>query len=171
MSQIVAAETDGYCERRLESRLLQQKMDRERETPAQWMARLEKCRKLYAQKKSIQKNNEDVVPVEPLVVIKEEPTEFVPEPFPSEDKDIQNVKEDNGDAVPVQPAVFIKQEPREFDPQPSASADVVIKEEFVVSDEHYTGSSAHAPSSTEPTSRVTLSVACLGPSQKFDKGQ
>ncbi|GIZ02787.1 hypothetical protein CEXT_572661 [Caerostris extrusa] len=42
MSQIVAAETDGYRERRLESRLLQQKMDRERETPAQWMARIEK---------------------------------------------------------------------------------------------------------------------------------
>ncbi|GIY69425.1 hypothetical protein CDAR_470851 [Caerostris darwini] len=63
-----------------------------------------------------------------------------------------NVQKHHGDAVPVQPAVFTKEEPREFYPQPSASADIVIKDEFVVSSEDYTGSSALVPPSTAPTS-------------------
>ncbi|GIY99355.1 hypothetical protein CEXT_224601 [Caerostris extrusa] len=118
---------------------------------------------ILRRKKNIKKNNEDVGPVEPPVVIKEEPVEFVPEPFPSEDKGIQNIQKKNEDVVPVEPAVVIKEEPvQEFDPQPSASADVVIKDEFVVSGEDYHGSSALVPPSTESTSHVTLSVACLG---------
>ncbi|GIY35536.1 hypothetical protein CEXT_411111 [Caerostris extrusa] len=82
---------------------------------------------------NIQKNNEDVVSVVSPIAIKEEPVEFVPEPFPSGDKGIKNVKKNKGDAVPVQSAVFIKEEPIEFDPQPSTSTDIVIKDEFVVS--------------------------------------
>ncbi|GIZ02786.1 hypothetical protein CEXT_572651 [Caerostris extrusa] len=70
------------------------------------------------------KKNKDVVRVQPTVVIKEEPVEFVPESFLSENKGIQNIKTDNG--VPVQPAVFIKQEPIDLDPKPSAFTDVVI---------------------------------------------
>ncbi|GIY63584.1 hypothetical protein CDAR_442431 [Caerostris darwini] len=64
-----------------------------------------------------------------------------------------------------------RQEPIEFDPQPSASADIVIKDEFVVSSEDCHGISADVPSCTEPTSHVTLSVACLGSSQQPDNGQ
>ncbi|GIY69400.1 hypothetical protein CDAR_470711 [Caerostris darwini] len=124
-----------------------------------------------AQKKNFKKNNEDVVHVEPPVVIKKEPVEFVPDPSTSADVVIQNVQKDNADAVPVQPAVFVKQEPIEIDPEPSASGDIVIKDEFVVCSEDYIGSSADVPPSIEPTSHVTLSVACLGSSQKSDNGQ
>ncbi|GIY51481.1 hypothetical protein CDAR_394531 [Caerostris darwini] len=48
---------------------------------------------------------------------------------------------------------------------------IVIKDEVVVSCEDDTGSSADVPSSTEPTSHVNLSVACLGSSQQPDTGQ
>ncbi|GIX66912.1 hypothetical protein CEXT_185101, partial [Caerostris extrusa] len=64
-----------------------------------------------------------------------------------------NVKKDHGDAFRVQPVVF-KQEPIEIDPQPSASADMIMKDEFVVSGEGYSGSSADVPASVEPTSHV-----------------
>ncbi|GIX80503.1 hypothetical protein CEXT_305981 [Caerostris extrusa] len=82
MSQIVAAETDGYRERRLESRLLQQNIDRERETPAQWMARIEKWRMSNAQREN---DKGDAIPVELDVVVNEIPTEFDPEPSASAD--------------------------------------------------------------------------------------
>ncbi|GIY99358.1 hypothetical protein CEXT_224631 [Caerostris extrusa] len=98
----------------------------------------------------IKKNNEGVVPVEPIIVIKEEPVDFLPEPFISKDKHIKNIKKDNEDAVRVQPVVVIKQEPIEFDPEPSTSADIVIKDEFVVCSEDYTGSSTDVPPSTPP---------------------
>ncbi|GIY69416.1 hypothetical protein CDAR_470801 [Caerostris darwini] len=144
------------------------KLVRESETPAQRTARLEKRRQFYNRKKNIQMNKEDVVAAQTAVVMKKEPVEFVPETVLSQDKDVENVKQDNGDAVPVQPAVYIKEEPREFYPQPFASADVVIKEEFVVSKKDYTGSSAIVPPSTEPTSHVTLSVAGLTSNQQPD---
>ncbi|GIY99362.1 hypothetical protein CEXT_224661 [Caerostris extrusa] len=104
------------------------------------------------------KNSKDATPAEPAFVIKEEPIEFDPEPSTSAEIVIQNANED---AFRVEPAIVIKEEPIQFDPQPSASADIVIKDEFVVSNEHYTGYSALVPPSNEPTSHVTLSVACL----------
>ncbi|GIY69382.1 hypothetical protein CDAR_470601 [Caerostris darwini] len=195
-------ETSEKRERRLESPRVANKRARETGTIEQSTDRLEKCRKIDAQKNGTKdnedvllveppavikkepfefdpeastsaefviQNNEDVVSVVSPVTIKEEPVEFVPEPFPSEDKGIKNVKKDQGDAVSVQPVVFIKQEPIEFDLQ--SSADVVIKDEFVVCSEDYIGSSTDAPPSTQPTSHVTLSVAGLGSSQKFDNGQ
>ncbi|GIY69389.1 hypothetical protein CDAR_470641 [Caerostris darwini] len=106
----------------------------------------------------------DAVPVQPAVFIKQEPINFDPEPSTSSDIVIK-------DAVPVQPAVFIKQEPINFDPEPSTSADIVIKDEFVVCNEAFSGSSTNVPPSTEPTSHVTLSVACLGSSEQPDIGR
>ncbi|GIZ01753.1 hypothetical protein CEXT_173451 [Caerostris extrusa] len=67
--------------------------------------------------------------------------------------------------------VFIKKEPIEFDPEPCTSADMVIKHEFVVCSEDFSGSSADVPPSTEPTSHVTLPVACLASNQQTDNGQ
>ncbi|GIY69408.1 hypothetical protein CDAR_470751 [Caerostris darwini] len=133
-----AAETP---EERARRRVLNQQV-RKTETPEERKARFEKFWELYALKKNIT-NNEDVLPVEPPVVIKVEPVEFVPEPSTSAEIVTQNVKKDHGDAVPVQAAVFIKQEPIEIDPQPSASADMVMKDEFVASNEDCSGSSAY----------------------------
>ncbi|GIY69404.1 hypothetical protein CDAR_470731 [Caerostris darwini] len=93
--------------------------------------------------------------------------EFVPEPSTSAAIVIQ----DNRDAVPVQSAAFIKEEPIEFDPEPCTSTDRVIKDEFVVCSEDYIGSSVDVPPCTEPTSHVTLSVACLASNQQTDNDQ
>ncbi|GIY63588.1 hypothetical protein CDAR_442451 [Caerostris darwini] len=71
----------------------------------------------------------------------------------------------------VQPEVFIKQEPNEYDQQRSVSADMVFKDEFVVSDEDYSGSSVLVPPSFEPPFHVIFSMVCIGSSQKLDNGQ
>ncbi|GIY85146.1 hypothetical protein CDAR_16321 [Caerostris darwini] len=81
-----------------------------------------------------------------------------------------NVKTGNGEAVPVELAVFIKDKLINFNPEPSTSADIVIKDEVVVSCVDDTKSSADVPSSTEPTSHVNLSVACLGSGQQPHSG-
>ncbi|GIY35531.1 hypothetical protein CEXT_411081 [Caerostris extrusa] len=125
---------------------------------------LKNVEKQVHKKKNGIKNNEDVTPVEPSVVIKEEPMEFDPEPSTSADIVIQ----EKGDAVPVQLALVVEEEPIEFDPEPSASADIAIKDEFIFCSEQYTGSCVHVPSSSDPTSHVTLSVACLGSGQNRD---
>ncbi|GIY69413.1 hypothetical protein CDAR_470781 [Caerostris darwini] len=132
------------------------------------MARLEKCRKIGAQKKNGKNNSEDVTPVEPAFVIKEEPIEFDPEPSTSTEIVIQNANED---AIRDETAIVVKEEPIELDPEPSASGDIVIKDEFIVCSEDYTGCSVLEPLSTEPTSHVTLSVACLRSRQQPDSGQ
>ncbi|GIY51477.1 hypothetical protein CDAR_394511 [Caerostris darwini] len=110
-------------------------------------------------KKNVKKSNEDVVPVEPTVAVKEEPIQSDPEPLASLDIGIEDI----GDAVPV----IIKEQPISFDP--GSSADIVIKDEFVVYSENDT--SADVPPATVPTSHVTLSVACLGSGQKPDSDQ
>ncbi|GIZ01853.1 hypothetical protein CEXT_469681 [Caerostris extrusa] len=124
-------------------------------------------------------NNEDVVTVVPAVVIKEEPVEFVPETVRSENKGIKvnqniyNVMSYNGFLIMskrTKPSSS-REEPIEFDPQPSTPTDIVIKDEFIVCSQDYTGSSTDVPTCTQPTSHVTLSVACLGSSQKPDNGQ
>ncbi|GIY81368.1 hypothetical protein CEXT_198891 [Caerostris extrusa] len=121
------------------------------------------------------KNKEDVMLVEPTVVIKEEPIQFDPEPLSSQDKVMKHnrifllssiSKRRTELLFPVDPTVVIKEEPMSFEPEPSSSADIVIKDEFVVCSEDDTGSSADVPPSTVPTSHVTLSVACLGSGQK-----
>ncbi|GIY85152.1 hypothetical protein CDAR_16351 [Caerostris darwini] len=156
---------------RLESDRTRRSKSRAAETQEQRMERLEKYRKLNTRRKNVVKNKEDVMPVEPTVVIKEEPIQSNPEPLSSEDKVIKNVERDNGEAVLVEPLVVIKEQPISFDPQPSASADIVIKEEFIVCSEDDTGSSVYESPSTEPTSHVTLSVACLGSGRKSNSDQ
>ncbi|GIY69377.1 hypothetical protein CDAR_470551 [Caerostris darwini] len=167
-SQARQRETPEQRESRLLCMRLLHKRVREAKTQEHRMARLEKCRKIDAQKKNGKKNSKDVTPVEPAFVIKGEPIELDPEPSTSAEIVIQNANED---AFRVEPAIVIKEEPIQFDPQPSASADIVIKDEFIVSNEDYTGCSALVPPSTEPTSHVTLSVACLGSRQQPDNGR
>ncbi|GIY85156.1 hypothetical protein CDAR_16391 [Caerostris darwini] len=107
---------------------------------------------------NVVKNKEDVMPVEPTVVIKEEPIQSYPERLASEDKDVKDI----GDSVPVVSPVVIKEQAITFEPEACASADIVIKDEFVICTEDDIVSSADVPPSTEPISHVTLSVACLG---------
>ncbi|GIY69397.1 hypothetical protein CDAR_470691 [Caerostris darwini] len=163
-------ETQEERERRLVLVRLRNKRISETETPERREYRLEKCRKISAQQKSGTKDNKDVLLVEPPAVIKKEPFEFDPEASTSAEFVIQNAKKDNEDAIRVEPAVFVKEEPIEFDPAPSADADIVIKDEFIVCSEEYPGSSVHVLPYSEPTSHVTLSVACLGSSQQPDNG-
>ncbi|GIX97853.1 hypothetical protein CEXT_722121 [Caerostris extrusa] len=156
-------ETPEQRQIRLEKLRTWRSKSRAAETEEQRKNRLENRRTLNARKK---KNKENVVSDEPTVVIKEEPIEYHPELLASQDKAIKNIIKDNGDTVPVGPTVIIKEEPMSFDSEPSSSADIVIKDEFVVCSEDDTGYSADEPPSTEPTSHVTLSVACLGSGHK-----
>ncbi|GIY85148.1 hypothetical protein CDAR_16331 [Caerostris darwini] len=169
MRRVRERETEEKREKRLESQRVRDNRNRQKhqsyvkkdwrnnitaETQEQRMERLEKYRKLNTRRKNVVKNKEDVMPVEPTVVIKEEPIQSYPERLASEDKDVK----DNGYTVPVKPTVVIigrpSLEPISFDPGPSASADIVIKDEFIVCSEDDTGSFADVPSSTVPTSHV-----------------
>ncbi|GIY69420.1 hypothetical protein CDAR_470821 [Caerostris darwini] len=163
--RVKGTETSKERKRRLESARVSKKRVRAAETLEGHEIRLESTRARY--KRNGINDNEDVTPVEPSVAIKEEPIEFDSEPPTFAEIVIQNSKKDNEDAIPVEPAVVVKQEPTEFYPEPSASADIVIKDELVVCSEEYTNSSADVPPSTEPTSHVTLSVACLGPANNL----
>ncbi|GIY85150.1 hypothetical protein CDAR_16341 [Caerostris darwini] len=139
------------------------------ETEEQRKDRLENRRIFNARKKNVIKDKEDVMPVEPTIVIKGEPIQWNPEAFASDDKDVKNVTKDVGDTVLVGLTVIFKAEPITFGPEPSASADIVIKDEFVICSEDDTESSADVPPSTVPASHVTLSVACLGSGRKPSK--
>ncbi|GIX80505.1 hypothetical protein CEXT_305991 [Caerostris extrusa] len=69
-----AAETDDQRERRLESRRLQHKRDRERETPEQKEGQTGKTPKVKCTKRKCKKDNGDAIPVEPTVVVKKRNT-------------------------------------------------------------------------------------------------
>ncbi|GIY85134.1 hypothetical protein CDAR_16282 [Caerostris darwini] len=156
IQRVRVTETPEQRQRRLEKLRTWRSKSRAAETEEQSKDRLENRRKLNARKKKVTQNRENVMLVEPTVIIKEEPIEFQ---LDHNNENHLHLKiKTSRDTVLVEPPV-VKEEPITFDREPSA--DIVIKDEFGVCNEDYTGSSADVPLSTEPTSHVTLSVACL----------
>ncbi|GIY85136.1 hypothetical protein CDAR_16281 [Caerostris darwini] len=138
-----AAETREQCQRRLQ--YINERIQRVRvtETPEQRQRRLEKLRTWRSKSRAAETEEQSKDRLENRRKLNARK---------------KNIKKDIRDTVLVEPPV-VKEEPITFDREPSA--DIVIKDEFGVCNEDYTGSSADVPLSTEPTSHVTLSVACL----------
>ncbi|GIY00737.1 hypothetical protein CDAR_298861 [Caerostris darwini] len=76
-------------EGRLVSDRIRRSKSRAAETQGERVERLEKDRKLNTRRKNVKKSNEDVVPVESTVAVKEEPIQSDPEPLASVDIGIE----------------------------------------------------------------------------------
>ncbi|GIY00735.1 hypothetical protein CDAR_298841 [Caerostris darwini] len=83
--RVMETETPGERQRRLERYRTRWSKFRAAETEEQRKDRLEERRKLNARKKNAIKNKENVLPDEPTVAIKDEPTEFHSEPLAPEE--------------------------------------------------------------------------------------